>query len=182
MYPVEYLILGKDLQLADLGVHLDAKLSTVVDGPSLRLFFWKLHNTVSSSIARSESWYRRDDKAFYTNRYWPSLDSELARAQALGLSDIDIERLHDLYGVLKPIAQLANIRKGLEKSIAQGQVEQIPFLCAEANQVIAKLEKEIVESQFLQKAYCFDPLLEDENPFFSEEEESFARSGLFVEE
>ena len=49
MYPVEYLLLGRDLNITDFEVSVDAKLSTVVDGYSLRLFFWKLHNTVSSS-------------------------------------------------------------------------------------------------------------------------------------
>ena len=47
MYPMEYILLGRDLQLNSLEVLLDDKLSTVVDGCSLRLFFWKLHNTVS---------------------------------------------------------------------------------------------------------------------------------------
>lgn len=71
MYPVEYLLLGRDPQLNNFEVSMEAKLSTVVDGPALRLFFWKLHNTVSSSIARSEEWYHKDEKAFYTTRYCP---------------------------------------------------------------------------------------------------------------
>ncbi|MEO1559896.1 MAG: EF-hand domain-containing protein, partial [Cyanobacteria bacterium J06632_19] len=57
MYPVEYLLLGRDPKLNNFEVSMEAKLSTVVDGETLRLFFWKLHNTVSSSIARSEEWY-----------------------------------------------------------------------------------------------------------------------------
>jgi hypothetical protein len=155
---------------------------TVVNGSSLRLFFWKLHNTVSASIARSETWYHRDDKAFYTSRYWPSLDTELARAQALGIKGVETERLHDLYRVLKPMARLANLRKELGELIAKDEKEQIPEICAEANLVISRLEKEIIECEFLQKAYYFDPHLEDEAPFFSPAEESFARSGLFIEE
>ncbi len=47
MYPMEYILLGRDLLLNSLEVLLDDKLSTVVNGSSLRLFFWKLHNTVS---------------------------------------------------------------------------------------------------------------------------------------
>ena len=47
MYPMKYILLGRDLLLNSLEVLLDDKLSNVVDGSSLRLFFWKLHNTVS---------------------------------------------------------------------------------------------------------------------------------------
>lgn len=54
MYPVEYLLLGRDAHLTDFQMSIDDKLSTITDGASLRLFFWKLHNTVSASIARSE--------------------------------------------------------------------------------------------------------------------------------
>jgi Ca2+-binding EF-hand superfamily protein len=182
LYPVEYLLLGKDPQMENLGVYLDAKLSTVVDGSSLRLFFWKLHNTVSASIARSETWYHRDDKAFYTSRYWPSLDTELARAQALGIKGVETERLYDLYRVLKPMAELANLRKQLGELITKDQKEQVPEICAEANVIISQLEKELIDCGFLQKAYYFDPHLQDEEPFFSPAEESFARSGLFIEE
>src|SRR5262249_26023000 len=49
MYPVEYLLLGYDPRVTDFRMSIDDKLATVVDGAGLRLFLWKLHNTVSSS-------------------------------------------------------------------------------------------------------------------------------------
>jgi len=181
MYPMEYLLLGRDKNLQDLGVYLDAKLSTVVDGKTLRLFFWKLHNTVSSSIARSEEWYRKDERAFYTTRYWPSLDSELARAKALGLAGVETERLEELYGILKPIAQLAALRKSLGELVMQGETARVQEACLEGEVYIQQLENAILEGEFLEKVYRFDPTLKDENPFFTPEEESFARSGQFIE-
>jgi hypothetical protein len=162
-------------------VYLDAKLSTVVDGKTLRLFFWKLHNTVSSSIARSEEWYRKDERAFYTTRYWPSLDSELARAKALGLAGVETERLEELYGILKPIAQLAALRKSLGELVMQGETARVQEACLEGEVHIQQLENAILEGEFLEKVYRFDPTLKDENPFFTPEEESFARSGQFIE-
>ena len=53
MYPIEYLLLGSDQASSSLEVSLDDKLGQVSDGNSLRLFLWKLHNTVSSSIDRA---------------------------------------------------------------------------------------------------------------------------------
>ena len=120
MYPVEYLLLGRDPQLNNFEVSMEAKLSTVVDGDTLRLFFWKLHNTVSSSIARSEEWYHKDEKAFYTTRYWPSLDSELARSKALKHLSISVDRLYRLYGIMKPASRLAGVRATLQKLLEKG--------------------------------------------------------------
>ena len=44
LYPLEYLFLGGSMA---------EKLETIVDGPSLMLFFWKIHNAVTSSISGS---------------------------------------------------------------------------------------------------------------------------------
>ncbi|MEO1200702.1 MAG: EF-hand domain-containing protein, partial [Pseudomonadota bacterium] len=77
MYPLEYLLLGPRLGdkagTADLLVSIEDKLSVITDGASLRLFLWKLHNTVSASIERTEPWFRRDEHAIYTTRHWPSV-------------------------------------------------------------------------------------------------------------
>ncbi|QSJ17358.1 EF-hand domain-containing protein [Nostoc sp. UHCC 0702] len=181
MYPVEYLLLGRDPQLNNFEVSMEAKLSTVVDGPALRLFFWKLHNTVSSSIARSEEWYHKDEKAFYTTRYWPSLDSELARSKALKHLSISIERLYRLYGILKPTSRLAGVRATLQKLLQKGDELGIKEACTLAEVYIKELESSVNDGQFLQEAYRFDPEIVDKNPYFSPEEEEFARSGVFVE-
>lgn len=181
MYPVEYLLLGRDAKLNNFEVSMEAKLSTVVDGASLRLFFWKLHNTVSSSIARSEEWYHKDEKAFYTTRYWPSLDSELARSKALKHVSISVDRLYRLYGILKPASRLAGVRATLQKLLEKGDELAIRDACMLAQDYIKELESSVISGQILQETYRFDPEIVDENPYFTPEEEEFARSGLFVE-
>lgn len=181
MYPVEYLMLGRDQHLTDFEVSLDAKLSTVVDGHSLRLFFWKLHNTVSSSIARSEEWYQKDEKAFYTTRYWPSLDSELARAKALKQISIATDRIYSLYGTLRPASLLSGLRTALQKLLDKRDEEGIKEACLLAQDYIKDLESAVISGQFLQETYHFDPNFVDKAPHFTPEEEEFARSGVFME-
>jgi Ca2+-binding EF-hand superfamily protein len=181
MYPVEYLLLGQDPCLTDFNMSMDDKLSTVTDGPSLRLFFWKLHNTVSSSIARSEEWYHKDEKAFYTTRYWPSVDSELARAQALRQVSIATDRIYRIYGLLKPAALLAGVRMELQRLLEKGDIQSVEQACTIAQSHIQDLEAAVINGQFLQENYRFEPDLVDKAPAFTPEEEMFSRSGLFVE-
>jgi Ca2+-binding EF-hand superfamily protein len=181
MYPVEYLLLGRDLHLTNFELSLDAKLSSVVDGPSLRLFLWKLHNTVSSSIARSEEWYQKDEKAFYTTRYWPSLDSELERAKALGHSSISTDCIYRLYNIIRPASRLAAVRTTLQKLLEKGDEEGIKEACLVAQDYIKDLEEAVISGQFLQETYHFDPDLVDKTPHFTPEEEEFARSGVFTD-
>ncbi|MFN6465810.1 MAG: EF-hand domain-containing protein [Nostoc sp. DedVER02] len=181
MYPVEYLVLGRDPNLSDFEVSLEAKLSTVVDGSSLRLFFWKLHNTVSSSIARSEEWYHKDEKAFYTTRFWPSLDSELARANALKYTSIETARIYNIYGMLKPLARLAGVKTELPKLLQKGDTNNLKEACIVAQNHIRDLEEAIIRGEFLQETYYFEPELADKAPIFTPEEEEFARTGMFTE-
>lgn len=47
LYPIEYLFVGG----VD-GANLEDKLSSITDGSSLLLYFWKVHNAVSSSVNR----------------------------------------------------------------------------------------------------------------------------------
>jgi len=181
LYPLEYLILGRNPDHSDLWVSIDDKLAEVTDGPSLRLFLWKLHNTVSSSIARTEPWYHHDDKAFYTTRYWPSLDSELARSLALNQDSIAVDRLSRVYGLLKPAARLAALRHLLQKMLEAREASRLAVIVDEANSVIAELEAALEAGEFLKETYYFDPTLEDTAPHFTPEEEAYGRSGAFVE-
>ena len=181
MYPVEYLLLGRDAHLSDFEVSPDAKLSALVDGPSLRLFFWKLHNTVSSSITRSEEWYRHDEKPFYTTRYWPSLDAELARAKTLRQASISTDFIYRLYGMLRAASRLAGARTVLQKLLEKGDREGIKEVCLVAQNYIKDLDEAVVNGQFLQETYHFDPNLGDKVPYFTSQEEEFARSGVFIE-
>lgn len=181
MYPVEYLMLGCDPRKTDFEVSGDDKLSTVVDGPSLRLFFWKLHNAVSSSIARSEEWYHKDEEAFYTTRYWPSLDSELARAKALKQISIATDFIDRIDDMIKPVARLAGLKTELPRLWEKGDEKGFKEACVVAQNHIKDLEEAVISGHFLQETYHFDPDLVDKAPHFTAEEEEFARSGMFVE-
>jgi Ca2+-binding EF-hand superfamily protein len=182
MYPVEYLLLGHDPDSSSFHMSLDDKLQTATDGPSLRMFLWKLHNTVSSSIARSEEWYHREEGAFYTTRYWPSMASELARAKAFRHASISVERIERNYQLLRPVGRLAGVRLELQRLLAKGDAESILQAKKIAQETIGQLEKNVISGQFLQDNYHFDPSLSDPlNPTFSEEEEALGRSGLFTE-
>ena len=181
MYPVEYLLLGQDADPSNFLMSIDEKLAAVVDGDSLRLFLWKLHNTVSSSIARSEEWYHRDDKAFYTTRYWPSIDSELARASALKQISIATHRIMAIYGLLKPVARLATVRLELQELLDKSDSPALDQACLRARNHIDVLEQAVIDGSFLQDTYRFDPQLLDQVPAFTPEEEEFSRSNLFIE-
>ena len=181
MYPVEYLLLGRDASLSDFQMSIDDKLSTVQDGRALRLFLWKLHNTVSSSIARSEEWYHQDEKAFYTTRYWPSIDSELARAKALKHISIATDRLYRIYGLLRPVARLASVRMELQRLLEKSDTQSLEQACTIAQDHIQELEASIIQGRFLQEIYSFEPNLVDQAPVFTPDEEEFGRSGLFIE-
>lgn len=152
-----------------------------MDGPGLRLFLWKLHNTVSSSIARSEEWYHRSERAFYTTRYWPGVDSELARAKALKQISISTDRLYRIYGLLMPVGRLAGVRLELQRLLGKGDAKSIEEACAIALAHITELETAVVDGRFLQDSYRFDPDMVDTAPAFIPEEEEFGRSGTFVE-
>ena len=69
------------------------KLLTVTDGRSLRLFIWKLHNAVASSIARQEDWYHTNEMPLYTNRFWPSLEYEINRVESLHQDSVQLTRM-----------------------------------------------------------------------------------------
>ena len=183
MYPVEYLLLGHDLEATSFNMSIDDKLRVVSDGPSLRLFLWKLHNTVSSSIARSEEWYHRDDAAFYTTRYWPSLAAELARARAFHQPSIPVERVESNFRMMGPVGKLAGVRLELHRLLARGDAASAVQAKKIAQDYIRELETRVIAEGFLQDNYHFDPNLSDPlTVSFSEEEERLGRSGLYTED
>ena len=182
MYPIEYLLLGSDEASSTLEVSLQDKLERVSDGDSLRLFLWKLHNTVSSSIARSESWYHQDSGAYYTSRYWPSLDSELERAHTLGVESIERDRVQRIYGVVKSAAHLSVLRDELQVSLHSDDLEQQKSVRSRAVGAINGVEDAVTQSRFLHENYRYNPDLVLEEPHFSAAEEILARSGQFTED
>ncbi len=183
MYPVEYLLLGGAARAMDLAVSMDEKLATIsAERPgSLRLFLWKLHNAVSSSIARTEPWFRKDPKPIYTTRFWPGLDSELARAHALGKDAVELHRLTDIYSIMKPAARLAVLRDELDNALQAVDHDAFAQVTQRAHDEIADLEEAVHANAYLQLAYAFDPAKQDAPPHFTHEEEAFALSGIFVE-
>ena len=182
MYPIEYLLLGSDQAIRNLEVSLQDKLGQLIDGNSLRLFLWKLHNTVSSSIARSEDWYHKDSGAYYTSRYWPSLDSELERAHTLGIDLIQRDRVQRIYGVVKSAAHLSVLRDELQLSLHADDLEQQEVIRTRAVGAIGAVEDAVLQSRFLHENYHYNPDLELEPPHFSPAEEVLARSGQFTED
>ena len=181
MYPIEYLFLGSDQVSSTLEVSLQDKLENVNQGDDLRLFLWKLHNTVSSSIARSEDWYHKDSGAYYTSRYWPSLDSELERAHTLGVDLIERDRVQRIYGVVKSAAHLAVLRDELQESLHAEDLQQQQTIRNRASGAIDGVEEAVLQSRFLHDNYRYNPSLALEPPHFSPAEELLARSGLYTE-
>jgi len=181
MYPIEYLLLGPQTPTEHIEVTIDSKLASITDSTGLRLFLWKLHNTVSSSIARSEPWFHQESDAHYTTRYWPSLDSELARARALEEPSLPLERIERIYAVIKQASHLSILRDELQQALRRGDKQELQRVWERAEASVDSVEQALLASQFLSATYHYDPSLELEPPHFSAEEEALARSGYFVE-
>ena len=180
MYPLEYILLGLQPGSVEFRVTMSNKLATVVDGASLRLFLWKLHNTVSSSISRSEEWYRQDESAFYTTRYWPSIESDLERAQARRQYSLDTDRVGKLYKLFKPLSRLSFLRFQLQAQLANLDAGSLAGILQRAGEHIRALEDSVIDGEFLQSQYGFQPELVDDAPEFSAEEEAYARSAAYI--
>ena len=181
MYPIEYLLLGSSEATPTLEVTVQDKLAVIEDGPSLRLFLWKLHNTVSSSIARSEEWFHKDDSAYYTTRYWPGLDSELERAHALEIDLIRRDRVQRIYGVVKSAVHLSILRDELQLALHEEDLDQQQSIRLRAAAAIETVEQAVLNSRFLHDNYTNNPALALEPPHFTPAEEALARSGFFTE-
>ena len=181
MYPIEYLLLGPQTPTEHIEVTIDSKLASITDSTGLRLFLWKLHNTVSSSIARSEPWFHQESDAHYTTRYWPSLDSELARARALAEPSLPLERIERIYSVIKKASHLSILRDELQQALRRGDKEELKRVWERAEASVDSVEQALLASQFLSATYHYDPSLVLEPPHFSAEEEALARSGYYVE-
>lgn len=69
----------------------------------------------------------------------------------------------------------------LQKLLEKGDLEGIREACTLAHDYIKELESAAIAGQFLQETYRFDPEIVDKAPYFTSQEEEFARSGVFVE-
>jgi len=181
MYPMEYILLGRDPTQTDFVVDLRHKLEIVKDGPTLRLFFWKLHNTVSSSIERTEPWYHKEQRPLYTTRFWPSLKSELVRNQIWKEKTVPTSLVHSLYLLIQPMTMLAGARRDFERAGEEGDAKAMLKIAQTAVLYISDLEKAVVYGKFLEDTYRFNPHLVDKPVLgVTEQEEQWGRSGSFV--
>tara|TARA_E500000178_G_scaffold351468_1_gene412620 strand:+ start:713 stop:2992 length:2280 start_codon:yes stop_codon:yes gene_type:complete len=179
MYPVEYLLLGTEDKF-NFNINIQDKLNSIIDGKTLSLFLWKLHNTVSSSIARSEDWFHLDTTSYYTSRYWPSLDSELERAHLLNVFSISTKLISKIYGIIRNAIRLSTLKDELILYIETNQdLKRIFYNSLEASK---ELDDAIIISEYLEDHYKFNPSLTDDDPHFSAAEESLARSGKFSDD
>ena len=180
-YPLEYLFLGFKNEKMDLTISLEDKLDTINSPEQMRLFIWKLHNTVSSSIARSEEWFNTEKDPLYTNRYWPSLDTELERAHAFSKISIELARVYKVYNMLHPVSKLQTLRDEIKYAIETTNKELFDRCKERFKGTLEELEKEILGSGFLQDTYHYNPSLIDVPPHFTPEDEAYSRSGHFYE-
>ena len=177
MYPIEYLLLGTKKEF-NFDINIEQKISSINDGQSLSLFLWKLHNTVSSSIARSEEWFHLDKTSYYTSRYWPSLDSELERAKLLDIFSISTETISKIYGIIRNAIKLSTLKDELKLYLETDQcTTQIYNKSIDSSK---ELDDALITSKYLESHYSYNPFLEDKDPHFSVAEESLARSGKFT--
>lgn len=182
-YPIEFLILGQRPDRAPLDISLDDRLDTLAEGRpgALRLFVWKLHNAVSSSIARTEPWYHRDDHPLYTTRYWPGLAAEIARLQALGEDSIALDRVEGFEAVTRSAARLAILREGVQAALDRGDPVRLRALIDEAAEAVAAAERAVEQSGLLQTAYRLDPGATLATPANDAALDAYGRSGQFIE-
>lgn len=182
-YPVEFLLLGQKADRAWFDIALDDRLATIsaLKPGSLRLFVWKLHNAVSSSIARTEEWYHREEHPLYTTRFWPGLDTEIARMRAKAIEHMPVGRLAALYSVIKPSVELATLRDEIQLVLPQGKEDLLEAIATRALACVARLETAMLTADLLRSTYLFDPLRVDPPPHLTEQEEAFSRSGFYVE-
>jgi hypothetical protein len=181
MYPLEYLFLGFNSNDMDLVISLEDKLNTISKGEDLRLFLWKLHNTVSSSISRSEKWFHKQKNPIYTNRYWPSLDAELEKAHIFNIKLIDVDKVYKVYNLLRPVSKLETLREEVQYALDNNNLQLFNKCKNDFSKVIKELEENIIESNFLQQTYHYNPNLINEAPHFTAEDEMYSRSGYFYE-
>eukprot|EP00747_Dinoflagellata_sp_TGD_P140370 gnl/TRDRNA2_/TRDRNA2_176002_c1_seq2.p1 gnl/TRDRNA2_/TRDRNA2_176002_c1~~gnl/TRDRNA2_/TRDRNA2_176002_c1_seq2.p1 ORF type:complete len:347 (+),score=68.66 gnl/TRDRNA2_/TRDRNA2_176002_c1_seq2:56-1096(+) len=177
LYPLEWTLIPapKDGKVETTPAE---KIGAISDAKSLRLFIWKLHNAVSSSIERPEAWYHRNTNAVYTSRFWPSIESELQRAAALKQDTINRSRLELIYGMLEPTIGLKLLREHLVEALGKGDSEAVQNIAAKAVPLMEILDDALEKSQVL-KEYMYNPDKIEANPHCTEEEEEYARGGTF---
>jgi len=180
-WPLEYLLLGWTADCENTGkfpMSLEKKLETVQDPSTLRMFLWKLHNAISSvSCPKPED---NPDDVPYTQRFWPSLDSELAVRKVRNKEmdkHIPTVRLQQVYAITKVSIQLSLMHENIAiaKDDLQARVGQIARVLA----LIKQQEMTIDSCQFLQEMYRFAPDIAEMAPRFTAEEEEFARNPFF---
>lgn len=182
-YPVEFLLLGQQPDKPWFDISLDDRLATIApDMPgSMALFVWKLHNAVSSSIARTEAWYHAEANPLYTTRFWPGFDAEIAKLRSTGAQQMPLDDVAALNAMTRPSAELATLRDEIRLALRDGAAGALDDIMPRARDAIARIERALDVTGFLGRCYAFDPERVDPPPHLSAAEEEFARSGAFIE-
>ena len=181
MYPIEYCLLGLKPDEPLHNITLEDKLGCIANPMDARLFIWKLHNAVQSSIERNEKWYKKESVAVYTSRWWPNLSAEIARVrfETEGQGSLPVRTIEYYNRLTKPMARLEKLREKLNSSSERTEVVE---LRDEAQEYIDILEEVMKEGRFLQKTYCFVKDLEEPLPMrpFKGGYGNYARSDSFT--
>jgi hypothetical protein len=181
MYPIEYCLLGLKPDEPMHDITLEDKLACVVNAMDARLFVWKLHNAVQSSIERSEQWYKKETVSIYTSRWWPNLSADIARLkfETRGQGSLPVKVVEYYNRMNKPMARLEKIRENLNSSSDHDQVIELK---EQAQECIDMIEEVMKEGRFLQRTYGFIRGLEEPAPIrpFQGSYGNYARSDNFV--
>ena len=73
------------------------------------------------------------------------------------------------------------LRREIQTMLHRGEASGVSATLDEARSAVVDLEAALAAGEFLKQTYDFDPDLNDDAPHFTPEEESFGRSGVFVE-
>jgi len=83
--------------------------------------------------------------------------------------------------ILKPMTNLAGLRRDFVWALEQQDVEDIKRIVTTSARQIAELEKAVANGKFLEETYRFNPSLVDKLPNgVTPQEELWARSGVYI--
>lgn len=153
LYPVEYIFVGwRPSQENPTGeLQPGQKLEYVVDGRTLKLFVWKLHNAVNSSIERGEAWYKLTD-SLNASRYWPSIEALGYRSMnKSGL--VEADRMLKIVAILQWATRLAVLRD----DILQADAAKLESMNETVQPLLDGLDQAVLSSGLLKEVYGFHP-------------------------
>lgn len=166
LYPIEWIFTGWNPKLqnssADGFLTIQDRLFTIQNGGDLRLFLWKMHNAVQSSIERDYSWYRLNPTPLYTTRWWPSLEGETWLSNFVGDGALSA-KLVQIYLDLTELGVSLNKLRPKVLSLDKASQAERDLTTDQAQTRISTLEDRLTRSQALQAEYFFNVAISDED-------------------